>query len=51
MQWCKKVYCRHALTKAQLHDALVNVRRSVQSMHARWFAGATAASCHKVSNM
>ncbi|KAI7840223.1 hypothetical protein COHA_006005 [Chlorella ohadii] len=24
MQWCKKIQCRHALTKAQLHDALVN---------------------------
>ena len=26
MQWCRRVHCRHALTKAQLHDALVNVR-------------------------
>lgn len=24
--WCKTVECRYALTKAQLHDALVNVR-------------------------
>lgn len=26
MEICRSIQCRHALTKAQLHDALVNVR-------------------------
>lgn len=24
MEWCKRIQCQHALTKAELHDALVN---------------------------
>jgi hypothetical protein len=25
MRWCQKIKCNLAITKAQLHDALVNV--------------------------